>query len=168
MKNRAAALLGTFAFFWIAPATIGGLVPWIITRWQMQLPLFDGPASRGFGALLVTAGLVIVVECFARFALKGVGTPAPIAPTKHLVVSGLYRHVRNPMYVGVVLAIAGQALYFGSTALIQYGAVVWVGFHAFVLGYEEPALKRQFGAPYETYCQHVPRWLPQLRPWRGP
>ena len=168
MKNRTSALLGTFVFFWIAPATVGGLLPWIITRWQMQAPLFDGPAGRGIGALLAAAGLVIVVECFSRFALKGTGTPAPIAPTKHLVVSGLYRHVRNPMYVGVVLAIAGQALYFGSIALVQYAAVIWAGFFAFVLGYEEPALKRQFGAQYETYCQHVPRWLPQLRPWRGP
>ena len=99
-------------------------------------------ATRAAGSALrwSPAGLAIVVECFARFAIKGIGTPAPVAPTKHLVVSGLYRHVRNPMYVGVVAAILGQALYLGSVALLLYGAAVWVGFFAFVRLYEEPAL----------------------------
>jgi len=108
-----------------------------------------------------------VIECFARFALKGIGTPAPVAPTQNLVVSGLYRHFRNPMYVGVVTAILGQALVFGSPALVVYAAVVFAGFFLFVLGYEEPALRRQFGAEYEAYCSNVPRWIPRIRPWSG-
>ena len=167
VKNRVIASLGTFLFFWIAPATVGGWVPWYMTRWQVGAPLFDGAASRGLGALLALAGAAVVIECFARFALKGIGTPAPVAPTKHLVVSGLYRHVRNPMYVGVVTAILGQALWFGSTALLGYAAILWVGFFLFVLAYEEPTLRRQFGAEYVAYCRGVPRWLPRFKPWRG-
>ncbi len=124
----------------------------------------SGAASRGI--LLAMLGLAVVVECFARFAVKGLGTPAPVAPTKHLVVSGLYRHLRNPMYVGVVLAIAGQALYFGSLALLQYGAA-WAGFVAFVLLYEEPTLLRRHGSDHEAYRRNVPRRPPRLRSWRG-
>jgi protein-S-isoprenylcysteine O-methyltransferase Ste14 len=82
-------------------------------------------------------------------------------------VSGLYRHLRNPMYVGVVLTILGQALWLGSVTLLAYAAVVWAAFFVFVLAYEEPALARQFGAEYEAYRAAVPRWLPRLAPWRG-
>jgi protein-S-isoprenylcysteine O-methyltransferase Ste14 len=167
MKNRATAMIGSFVFFWVAPATVGGAVSWLITRWEVRPPLFDGDASRWLGVAMVAAGLAIVVECFARFAIKGVGTPAPVAPTQHLVMSGLYRHVRNPMYVGVAAAIFGQALCLGSAGLLLYGAAVWAGFYAFVRLYEEPALTRQFGAEYATYCVHVPGWLPRLRPWKG-
>lgn len=167
MDRRHAAALGTILFFWIAPATVAGLVPWIFTRWRTSPPLFDGAASRWLGALLVVAGAVVVVECFMRFARVGLGTPAPVAPTRHLVVSGLYRHVRNPMYVGVVSAVLGQALWFGSVTLLRYGAALWAGFFLFVLLYEEPTLRRQFGAEYETYRRNVPRWLPRIRPWRG-
>ena len=108
-----------------------------------------------------------VAAAIGSFALKGLGTLAPVAPTRHLVVSGLYRHVRNPMYVGVVSAILGQALWFGSAALLEYAAALWAGFFLFVLLYEEPALKRQFGAEYEAYRRNVPRWLPRIKPWRG-
>jgi protein-S-isoprenylcysteine O-methyltransferase Ste14 len=167
VKSRATALLGSFLFFWIAPATVAGAVPWLLTRWQSRPPLFDGAASRWIGGLLVAAGAAMVVECFARFALKGIGTPAPLAPTRHLVVSGLYRHLRNPMYVGIVLAILGQALWLGSAALLAYAAAVWAAFFLFVLAYEEPALARQFGAEYEAYRAEVPRWLPRIAPWRG-
>jgi protein-S-isoprenylcysteine O-methyltransferase Ste14 len=166
--GRGVALLGSFVFFWIAPATVGGWVPWYFTRWRFAPPLFDGAASRWLGAALAVAGAAIVIECFARFALKGLGTPAPVAPTRHLVVSGLYRHVRNPMYVGVASAIAGQALWFGSATLLAYGAAVWAVFHLFVLLYEEPTLARQFGPEYEVYRGNVPRWLPRFTPWRGP
>jgi protein-S-isoprenylcysteine O-methyltransferase Ste14 len=167
VKNRVTASLGTFAFFWIAPATVAGWLPWYFTRWRTAVPLFDSAASRWLGALLLLAGAAVVIECFARFALKGIGTPAPVAPTQQLVISGLYRHFRNPMYVGVVTAILGQALIFGSPALLVYAAVVFAGFFVFVLAYEEPALRRQFGAEYETYCSNVPRWVPRIRPWSG-
>lgn len=167
MKSRAAALSGSLLFFFVAPVTVAGYVPWMFTRWQARPPLFDGAASRWLGAFFVACGAAMVIECFARFAIKGIGTPAPLAPTRHLVVSGLYRHVRNPMYVGVVLAILGQALWFGSFTLLKYAAVLWASFFLFVLAYEEPALRRQFGAEYENYHAQVPRWLPRLKPWRG-
>lgn len=167
MKSRAAAITGTFVFFWVAPATVAGWVPWLMMRWQQGPPLFGVEASRWFGVALVVAGVAIVVESFARFALKGIGTPAPVAPTRHLVISGFYRHVRNPIYVGVVSAIVGQGLLFGSLALLEYGAALWAGFFIFVVFYEEPALRRQFGAEYEAYCRAVPRWLPRLKPWSG-
>jgi protein-S-isoprenylcysteine O-methyltransferase Ste14 len=115
----------------------------------------------------VGAGAAAVLDCFARFALEGRGTPAPVAPTENLVVSGLYRHVRNPMYVGVVAAIVGQALWFGSPVLLEYAVLVWLAFFAFVVLYEEPTLRRRFGPAYDNYRANVRRWWPRMTPWRG-
>jgi protein-S-isoprenylcysteine O-methyltransferase Ste14 len=151
----------------MAPATVAGWIPWMLTGWRMQSPLLGASAVRWFGWALVGTGATTVVECFARFALEGLGTPAPLAPTERLVVSGLYRYVRNPMYVGVVAAIVGQAFLFGSIVLLEYAALVWLFFFAFVLLYEEPALRRRFGPGYEQYCENVRRWLPRTAPWRG-
>ena len=106
----------------------------------------------------------VLLDSFARFAIQGLGTPAPVAPPQRLVVSGLYRYVRNPMYVAVVSLIFGQALLFGSISLLEYGFVVWLGFFAFVLVYEEPTLRGKFGKEYEDYCSRVGRWIPRLRP----
>jgi len=111
------------------------------------------------------AGLPLLLDSFARFALKGLGTPAPVFPTRHLVVSGLYRYVRNPMYLAVAAVIVGQALLFGDVRVLEYGVFVCLGFHMFVLLYEEPALRRTFGAEYETFCANVDRWIPRLRAW---
>ena len=109
----------------------------------------------------------MLLESFARFAFEGLGTPAPVFPTRRLIVTGLYRHVRNPMYVAVVSLILGQALLFGNLFLLIYGAVVWACFHAFVLGYEEPRLTALYGSEYEQFRANVPRWLPRFRPWRA-
>jgi protein-S-isoprenylcysteine O-methyltransferase Ste14 len=98
--------------------------------------------------------------------LQGLGTPAPVLPTSHLVVSGLYRYVRNPMYVGVAAAILGQGLLFGDKDTLAYGVLVWVAFHLFVFFYEEPTLRHRFGEEYEIFCRNVPRWIPRLHPWR--
>jgi protein-S-isoprenylcysteine O-methyltransferase Ste14 len=95
------------------------------------------------------------------------GTPAPIAPTQNLVVTGLYRYVRNPIYVALVAVILGQAVLFGDWRLLLYGALVFVAFHIFVLAYEEPTLMESFGAEYETYRANVSRWIPRLTPWRA-
>jgi len=167
MSERGAtrALLGSLLFFVLAPGTVAGWVPYWLTRWRVESPFLGVAALRVVGGLLVCAGLASVVESFLRFALVGFGTPAPVAPTRHLVVSGQYRHVRNPMYVAVVATILGQALAFGSLALLQYAAVVWLAFHAFVRLYEEPTLAAQFGASYHEYRRHVRRWWPRLRPW---
>lgn len=122
---------------------------------------------RVLGVILIALGAAGVLDSFARFAMEGLGTPAPVAPTRTLVVTGLYRYVRNPMYVAVVSAIVGQALLFGSIALLCYGAFIWLLFHLFVTSYEEPALGKSFGREYELFCAHVPRWIPRLSAWRS-
>ena len=108
-----------------------------------------------------------MIESFVRFVVKGFGTPAPVAPPKRLIVSGFYKHVRNPMYVGVVAAVLGQALVLGEVRLVWYAAIVWVVFHLFVMLYEEPILRVTFGDEYEQFCANVPRWFPRLTPWRA-
>lgn len=155
-------MLGSIVFFAVAPTTVAGWVPYLLTRWRVQPPILH-PFTRAFGALVLVAGLAGLVECVGRFATKGLGTPAPVVPTERLVVSGLYRYVRNPMYVAVVSVIVGQGLLLGSGLLVAYAAVVWVAFHLFVLMYEEPTLRRQFGESYDAYRRTVPRWWPRVR-----
>jgi protein-S-isoprenylcysteine O-methyltransferase Ste14 len=166
MRTTSRAVVGSFLFFWIAPAVVAGLIPYQLSRWRMEPPFLGSTATRVVGALLVALGIAALLECFARFAIKGRGTPAPIAPTETLVVTGLYRFVRNPMYVAVVSAILGQALLLGSTRLLAYALAVWTAFHIFVLAYEEPTLRQQFGESYDRYRAHVRRWIPRLVPWR--
>jgi protein-S-isoprenylcysteine O-methyltransferase Ste14 len=120
---------------------------------------------RVLGGLLIAAGAVVLLDSFARFALQGLGTPAPIFPTRHLIVNGYYRYVRNPMYVAVTAAVIGQGLMLWNLRVLAYGAVLWLGFHLFVLAYEEPMLRATYDAEYETFCAAVPRWIPRLTPW---
>ena len=112
-------------------------------------------------------GVPLLLDSFARFALKGLGTPAPVFPTRHLVVSGLYRYVRNPMYLAVVAVIVGQGLLFGDVRVLEYALIPWLAAHLFVLFYEEPTLRRSFGAEYEIYRANVPRWIPCLSALAG-
>ena len=164
--KRLSAIVGTGFFLLLAPGTVAGLVPWWITRWRMQPPLLGFSGFRVIGALMIAAGIAIVLDSFARFALQGLGTPAPVLPTRHLVVSGLYRYVRNPMYVGVLGILLGQGLLLGDGRLFAYGGLLWLGVHVFVVGYEEPTLRRSFGAEYQAFRRNVPRWIPRLSPWR--
>src|SRR3712207_1701641 len=120
---------------------------------------------RVIGGVLLLAGAIVLVGAFMRFVVEGVGTPAPVAPTERLVVGGVYRYVRNPMYVAVATTIAGQALVLGRPGLLLYAAVFIVVTAAFVRWYEEPTLARQFGADYEAYRRAVPGWWPRRRPW---
>ena len=165
--RRPSALLGSALFLVIAPGTLAGLGPWWISHWRMQPPILGFLAFRVVGALFIALGLPILLDSFARFALQGLGTPAPVAPPQRLVVTGLYRYVRNPMYVAVVSLIAGQGLLLGSRSVLEYAATVWLGFHLFVLLYEEPTLRASFGAEYDEFCANVRRWIPRLRPWQG-
>jgi protein-S-isoprenylcysteine O-methyltransferase Ste14 len=165
--RRAFAILGTAIFLVLAPGTVAGLIPWWITRWHVQSPRIARLPVQVAGAVLVAAGVVVLLDSFGRFALKGLGTPAPVFPTQHLVVSGLYRYVRNPMYVAVLAVILGQALIFGNPRLLEYAALAWLAVHVFVVAYEEPTLRASFGAEYEAFCAAVPRWIPRLTPWRG-
>ena len=160
-------MLGTAAFLILAPGTVAGLIPWWISRWRLRPPFFGFAPFRAIGLLLIVAGIAVVLESFARFALQGIGTPAPILPTRHLVVEGFYRYVRNPMYVALTALILGQALLLGDKHLLIYAVIPWLAANLFVLAFEEPTLRRSFGAEYETYCAHVPRWIPRLSPWRS-
>lgn len=162
-----APAVGSALFFIAAPGVVAGLIPYLLTGWRLQRELAGFGVARLLGAALVAAGAVCLVDCFARFALQGRGTPAPVAPTEHLVVSGLYRHVRNPMYVAVVGIILGQSLILGSPILLGYAGAVWLLFHLFVVAYEEPTLRRRFGDAYLRYAAAVRRWWPRWRPWRG-
>lgn len=165
--KRAAAGFGTGLFFVLAPGTVAGIVPWWITRWRLEWVGLWPLAIGVIGAFLLLAGIAVLADSFARFAIQGLGTPAPPLPTTHLVVSGLYRYVRNPMYVAVAAVIFGQGLLFGSLPLLTYGVFVCMAFHLFVLTYEEPSLRRRFGAEYLRFCAAVPRWVPRRHPWRA-
>jgi protein-S-isoprenylcysteine O-methyltransferase Ste14 len=165
-RSQAQALLGSFAFLVAVPGVVAGLVPWLLSGGRLGPPFLGGTWTRVLGGLLVAFGLPVLLESFARFALEGLGTPAPIAPPERLVVRGFYRYVRNPMYVAVVSIVVGQGLLFGNLGVLVYAAILWVGFHLFVTGYEEPRLRAQFGADHERYCRSVPRWRPRGSPWR--
>jgi protein-S-isoprenylcysteine O-methyltransferase Ste14 len=171
MARKVAAIIGSAIFLVIAPGFVAGLAPWWISQWRFEnffpsMPLFL-VVFRFAGGILITLGLIGLLDSFARFAVQGVGTPAPVFPTRHLVVTGLYRYVRNPMYVGVVSAILGQGLIFGNATLLGYGAIVWLLTHLFVLAYEEPTLKASFGGEYDAFRAAVPRWIPRVTPWRS-
>ena len=140
MKRAAAA---STLFFALAPGTVAGLIPFLVTGWAAN-PV--APPVRAAGIVLTVAAAAVLIGAFARFVREGLGTPAPVAPTEFLVRGGLYRYVRNPMYIAVVSAVVGQAAIFGEPALLIYAAVLLVTFVAFVKAYEEPTLHEQFGA----------------------
>jgi protein-S-isoprenylcysteine O-methyltransferase Ste14 len=160
------AAVGSLVFLVVVPGMVAGLVPWLLTGWDaagdVPVPLVVA------GAVLVAAGVGALLHAFARFVAEGLGTPAPVAPTERLVVGGLYRYVRNPMYLAVAATIAGQALILGRLLLLLYalafGAAVWT----FVRTYEEPTLARRFGPEYDDYRRAVPGWWPRRRPWSPP
>jgi protein-S-isoprenylcysteine O-methyltransferase Ste14 len=143
------------------------VVPGTVALW---LPLsMVGVRQRGFGVIgwaqflaapLIVAGFAVMLVAIGFFGVRGRGTPAPFDPPVHLVVRGPHRYVRNPMYLGVVVAVLGWALWFRSTTLVPYAAVAWLLFHLFVLLYEEPVLRRTFGVEYAAYCRSVRRWIP--------
>jgi protein-S-isoprenylcysteine O-methyltransferase Ste14 len=163
--RRLDAALGSAVFLLAAPGVVAGLVPWLLTGWDST----DPPAVVFWlGVALVAAGCAVLIQTFARFVLEGRGTPAPIAPTERLVVGGLYRYVRNPMYVAVGATIAGQALVLGRPALLLYAALFWLVVAAFVHLYEEPTLAARYGEQYAAYRRAVPAWRPRLRPWTPP
>lgn len=163
--RRVASVVGSVVFLLAAPGTVAGLAPWWIGRWKVHAAFAGFGVVQVAGALLIVLGLVFVVETFARFALEGLGTPAPVMPTRHLVVTGSYRFVRNPMYFAVLALILGQALVFGDLGIGIYALCVWAGFTAFVQLYEEPTLQRTFPGKYAEFYAHVPRWIPRLTPW---
>jgi protein-S-isoprenylcysteine O-methyltransferase Ste14 len=164
--RKPTAALGSALFFLLAPGVVAGEIPWLLTGgWQAREPLPYWIPVRAFGAALLVAGLIVLVGAFVRFVVEGLGTPAPVAAPERLVVGGVYRYVRNPMYVAVLAAIVGQASLLGRLVLLLYAAGAWLVIAAFVRFYEEPTLARRFGADYEAYRRAVPAWWPRLRPW---
>jgi len=162
--RRPVAAIGSAMFFVVAPGSVVGLIPWLLTRWQVREPVPYWAPMRVLGVILLVAGLIVLVQAFVRFVMEGFGTPAPVAAPDRLVVGGMYRYVRNPMYVAVLAAIVGQALLLGQLGLLLYAAALWLISAAFVRWYEEPTLARRFGADYEAYRRAVPAWLPRVRP----
>lgn len=152
--------LRNLAFTLIVPGTVAIYVPLYVARHEQ---IGTGPALIA-GSLLIALGAAIYLACQWDFAFFGRGTPAPIDEPQRFVSRGLYRYVRNPMYLGVLTTILGWATLFRTTALLWYALGVATAFHLFVMLYEEPHLKRVFGREYEEYCARVNRWLPARRP----
>ena len=166
-RQRLWPILGSLLFLAAAPGTVAGWVPFWLTGWRIARPFFGVAILPFVGGVLVLAGMASVVDSFARFALVGLGTPAPVAPPTQLVVSGQYRYVRNPMYVAVLSIVLGQSLIFGSGVLLRYAGLLWVLFHLFVVLYEEQTLAARFGQSYAEYRRNVRRWWPRTSPWHG-
>lgn len=151
--------LRSFLFLIIAPGTVAGYIPLVLLR---RGPQTETGVFAYLAFPLWAMGLSILLWSFWNFLVQGRGTPAPIDPPKELVAVGFYRYVRNPMYVGIFLILLGHFLWFKYLWLLLYLAVVFLCFHLFVTLYEEPTLKRKFGASYEDYLRRVPRWIPRF------
>jgi len=156
----AVAFMKTFIFTLVVPGSVTIWIPY----WLLDSGVAAGPESRDFvhwlGLLPILFGASVYLWCAWDFSSLGKGTPAPIDPPRVLIVRGLYKHVRNPMYVGVLSVLIGEALCFQSWALLGWAGVVFSAFSGFIILYEEPKLKRLFGASYGRYLETVPRWLP--------
>jgi protein-S-isoprenylcysteine O-methyltransferase Ste14 len=154
------AALGSVLFLLVVPGVVAGVLPWLLTGWDaaddVPVPVVVA------GVVLVAVGVGVLLHAFARFVIEGLGTPAPIAPTEHLVIGGLYRYVRNPMYLAVAATIVGQALILGRPGLLLYALAFGLVVATFVRFYEEPTLARRFGAEYDDYRREVPGWWPRL------
>ena len=157
MRNRKNLLLTAVFVVFGGPGIIVVYLPAWITRWQVTsqgwLPLL--------ALVLFSLGLLPLAESIVRFVKVGRGTLSPTHPTENLVITGFYRYVRNPMYLGVLSLIAAQSALFGSRNLLVYLVAVAIAFHLFVTRYEEPTLRRKYGAAYEEFCRKVPRWIPR-------
>ena len=164
--RKPTAAVTSVAFFAVAPGTVAGILPWQLTDGWTRNDVAEGLPLTIVGTVVSAGGIAALIGTFTLYVTQGRGTPAPLAPTDVLVVRGLNRYVRNPMYLAVVAAITGQALALGQPVLLGYAAVVWVTVAAFARWYEEPALARQFGAQYEAYRRGVPAWRPRIRPWK--
>jgi protein-S-isoprenylcysteine O-methyltransferase Ste14 len=160
MSPALVPILKTLLFTIFVPGVVAVYVPYLLLGRTYQP--HHGPLVW-MGDLCILGGAFIYFRCAWEFAVHGLGTPAPIAPTKFLVVRGLHRYVRNPMYIGVLLVILGQAVLFDAPRLAAYGTLCILIAHLFVISYEEPTLRRQFGESYEQYLRAVPRWIPRIR-----
>jgi protein-S-isoprenylcysteine O-methyltransferase Ste14 len=170
--RKPTAAVGTAVFFVVAPGTVIALIPWWLTGWHSR-PAPEGWSAlflplRALGLVMTVAGAAFVITAFVRFVVEGLGTPAPIAPPDRLVVGGIYRYIRNPMYVALNTCLVGQALLLNQPVLLLVAAITLAAMVGFVKIYEEPTLAERFGADYAAYKAAVPGWWPRLRPWQPP
>jgi len=161
--RRSAAAAASLGWFVAIGGTFGCLLPYLLGYWHFHRPFSGWVAAQVVGVPLICAGLVPLLQSFLDFFRAG-GTPIPVAAPPRLVVQGFYRHVRNPIYVGFMLIMLGQALLFGSLGLLEYTVIAWCVGAAGARFYEEPRLRRRFGIEYEAYRKNVRAWLPRLRP----
>jgi len=144
----------------IHPGLVAGLIPyWILGTKLQGITIGSLLWYQDLAAFVFFAGLAILLSCIANFAIKGRGTLSPVDPTKNLVVGGLYKYSRNPMYVGVMMMLIGEAIFFRSTVLWFYLVIVFMIFHLFILLHEEPRLEQDFDSEYKEYRQKVRRWI---------
>ena len=146
----------------LQPGIVAGLLPYWILGDNVNNIFIQQLSERGLhdlGIFLLLIGFVIMIYCIISFAIKGRGTLSPADPTKKLVATGLYGFSRNPMYVGVILILVGEAVFFQSLNLWIYSVLVFLAFHIFILRFEEPRLKKDFGEEYKSYCEKVGRWI---------
>lgn len=146
----------------LVPGTACFFIPYLILK-PTGMDMVSSPILRILGVLLMALGICGFSWVSQAFVRLGKGTPAPFDPPKEFVANGLYRFVRNPMYLGAVTVILGEAILFGSWRLFIYAAAVLATLHFFVILYEEPSLYRRFGEPYRQYTQTVPRWMPRFK-----
>jgi len=156
------ALLGTLIFTVLAPGPVLVGVPYLLVTSGLELSFAIGNL-RFIGIIPIAIGTACYIWTAWDFVFTGKGTPAPVGPPKMLVSRRLYRIVRNPMYIGVLLILVGEVILFMSWTLLAYAGLVWFLFHLFVVFYEEPNLRKKFGASYEEYRNSVPRWIPRVK-----
>jgi protein-S-isoprenylcysteine O-methyltransferase Ste14 len=156
--------LRALSFVIAVQLTVVGVIPWLLARVGPRLPM--GP-WHWLGVVPLTIGTLALLWCNWAFVMRGRGTAAPYDPPRALVVQGLYRHVRNPMYVSAGLIVLGIGLWTGAAILLAYFPLLALSYHVFVRYYEEPRLERVFGQSYAEYCAAVPRWCPRVTPWRN-
>ena len=153
-------ILRNVLFTLLQPGIVAGFVPYLLVRNKLQ-SLISHPVQflQYVGIVIGFLGILIMTHCIIRFATHGQGTLSPADPTKRLVISGLYHYSRNPMYVGVMLILVGEALFCQSLSLWVYSAVIFTAFQLFIVFWEEPRLKNDFGEEYVDYCRKVRRWV---------
>ena len=157
-RSRLRTITESIGFVFLGgPMIVAGIVPWLLTRWDADS---QSTALRTLGVGVLIAGGALVLETTTRFALQGRGTPAPWAPPERFVERGSYRFVRSPMYLGVLLLVLGQGLLLGQEILYAWALAAWLMFTSILVFYEEPQLRRRFGASYDDYRRRVRRWIP--------
>ncbi len=168
MRRLTTAAVGSAVFFVAAPGVVAGLVPWLISGWDVRWPMSGfSVVVMALGFALLAVAVTVLIRDFVRFVVEGRGTPSPVLQTERLVVGGDYRFVRNPMYLAVIAAILGQAMIFGSLGLLLYALAVWLIMATFVRWYEEPLLQSRYGEEYGRYRRGVRAWVPRLHPWHA-